>query len=778
MTSGAAFHSLRLILCAALWAAPSVASETEDQLTAIKKELPFIHAWEFLLNSQPRDYNYNRQVKTAWDTLQKLRSTSLDIIELVRLSAHKDADIRLLALLALVDKETPDFVPVSIRLVDDFSPTLPTANKLDLYDKEIRTSPQTVASVARHSLRLVGCDFKCAPDARADFEPDAETWWKLRKSNADWLGWHEFLYRRATNGVLAVQEEAKPAVKKFRDKVDRLPPKTRAWLLLYLADDVFSSNGLWQDWYATEQEMISAVRELGATAWVEFLQTGRRQGLKETAIDDPKKGARFISTYAKHFFAPANADDLIALKQYTAAMDADPGRARQIKDLAFQHYSQKNESWERAKVMATLADLGDEADRDLAAGWFYTELNDTGGSSAQSVFINSLDRRRPPAAKEIVKLLVGDPSFDRLRPMDVLYLAYFLEKVAPDFSFDHDWRDEKADEFRALLKNYFKIGFAAVAELKMPGRFLEKPEWTVELDGLGNSLVLQPGGSLLAVGMTAEDGGVRVLDAGNGKEKQRIAEHGSYLDVFFTPDGSKLMFHSSRTIHEIRVWDAASGELSWQAVEPQSRFQVAADKPFGLFEGDSNHDRFFWVDLATFKTVWSRERERNRRRKTALSPDAKWIALVDEEFKTIQLLDSSKQAEVVTEFAGHASYPAKFVFSPDATRLVSVAEDERVILWDVTAKRMQSMFRGSGLRFGPIGFTADSKAFFVSAGFYALGVYSLDGTPRFGIKCSGHRMEKVVPSRDGQFLFILVQHAGPSMGGTADKSRIECWRVK
>ncbi|WP_395748063.1 WD40 repeat domain-containing protein [Prosthecobacter sp.] len=747
-------------------------------MKAIKKELPFVTTWEFLLNCQPQDYNYNSQIKAAWDTLQKLRSASFESTELVRLSGHQDADIRLLALLALVAKETTDFVPVSIRLVDDFSPTLPALSERDWPNKKIRTSPQTVAEVARHCLRLVGWDFKGGANDKADFEPDAETWWKLRKSNGDWLGWYEFLYRRATNGVSPVQKEAKPAVKKFRDKVDRLPPKTRAWLLLYLADDIFMSSGLWQDWYATEQEMISAVRELGAPALVEFLQTGRRQGLKETAIDDPKKGARFISTYARHFFAPANADDLIALKQYTAAMDADPSRARQIKDLAFQHYSQKYDSWERAKVMATLADFGDEADRAVVAVWFYTELNDTGGSSAQSVFIKRLDQRRPLQAKEIVKLLVSDPSFDRLRPMDVLYLAFFLEKVAQDFSFDHNWRDEKADELRALLKNYFKIGFAAVAELKMPGRFLEKPEWAVELNGLGNSLVLQPGGSLLAVGMTAEDGGVRVLDAGDGKEKQRIAEHGRYLNVFFTPDGSKLLFHSSRTIHEIRVWDAASGEESWQAVAPQSRFQVAADKPFGLFEGDSNHDRFFWVDLATFKTVWSRDHERNRRRKTALSPDAKWIALVDEEFKTIQLLDSSKEAEVVTEFAGHASYPAKFVFSPDSTRLISVAEDERVILWDVTAKRMQSMFRGSGLRFGPVGFTADSQAFFVNSGFYSLGVYSMDGTPRFGIKCSGHRMEKVVPSRDGQFLFILVQHAGPSMGGTADKSRIECWRLK
>lgn len=778
MTSGAAFHSIRLILCAALWAAPSLASETEDQLTAIKKELPFISAREFLFNSEPRAYQHKDRIKAAWDVLRKLHSTSLETTELIRLAEHEDAAIRLLAILALVAKETDDFVPVCIKHANDNSSTIPGGYEGDMFEKEMRFQPQTVADVARQCLQMVGCDFKYPSDAGKAFQPDVETWWKQRKSNTDWLGWYVFLYQRATNGVSPVQEEAKPAVKKFRSKVDSLQPKTRAWLLLYLADDVLTSSGLWQDWYATEQEMIGAVSELGTPALVEFLQTGRRQGLQEPAIDDPKKGARFISTYAKHFFTPANADDLIALKQYTAAMDADPSRARQIKVLAFQHHNQKYDSWERGKVMAALADRGDASDRAAAAQWFYAEINDTGGSSAQSVFLNALEQRRSPAGKDVLRLLVSDPAFERLRPHDVLDMAWMLEKDAKGFSYDHSWRDEKADEVRGLLRAHFGINSTAIAELKMPERFLEKPEWTVELDGLGNSMVLQPGGSLLAVGMSAEDGGVRVLDAGDGKEKQRIAEHGRYLKVFFNPDGSKLLFHSSRTIHEIRVWDAASGQVSWQNVEPQSSFELAANKPFGLFDGDSNHDRIFWVDQTTFKTVWSRDHERNRRRKTALSPDAKWIALVDEEFKTIQLLDSSKEAAVVTEFAGHASYPSKFVFSPDSEKLISVAEDERVILWDVTTKRMQSMFRGSRLQFGPVGFTADSQLFFVNAGSYALGVYSMDGTPRFGIKCSGHRMEKVVPSPDGQFLFIMVQHAGPSMGGTADKSRIECWRMK
>ncbi len=757
---------------------PAIGSETEARLTALKKELPFISSGEFIYNREPRDYESVKKIRAAWDTLQGLRSADLESAELVRLAEHGDAEVRCLAILALVAQEKPDFVPVCIRLANDFTPTIPAVHGGDIGGPEMVTIPQTVADVARSCLQMVGCDFRNPNDAQEAFQPDAETWWKQRQSNMDWLGWHAFLHKRASMGYSSLLEEAKPALKKFWSKADGLPPKTRAWLLLYMADGVFMSNGQWQDWYATEEEMIRAVRGLGTAALVEFLQTGRRTGLKEPAIDDPRQGRRFIITYAKHFFSPENAKDLIALKEYTAAMDADPGRARQVKDEAMQYHARENRGWERADVMAALADLGDETDVASVARWFYSEPNGNGGSTAQSVFLNRLEQRRPRAGKEIIRLLASDPALDRLRNWDVIYLASLLKKITPDFSIDRTWNDEKADEVRGLLRAYFKIGSVAIKELKLPEKYLDEPEWSVELDGLGHSMVVHPNGSLLAVGMSDEGGGVRVLDAGNGKEKHRIAQSGEYLNVFFNPDGTQLLFHAPLSFGQIRVWDVASGKESWQPVEPQSGFQLAADKPFGLFEGESNLERFVWVDQTTFKTLWTREYPSNRRRTTKLSPDAKWIALVDEAFKTIQLLDSAKEGELVTEFAGHASFPSKYAFSPDSTKLVSVSEDDRLILWDVATRRLQSMFRGSRLQFGPVGFTADSQCFFANVGPDSLGVYSMDGTSRFGIKYNGNWMEKVVPSRDGRFLFIMVQHAKLPMGGRADRSRIECWRMR
>lgn len=772
-----AFDWGRIILWAALWVTPAVASETEDRLTALKKELPFISTGEFLYNHQPRDYERGKKIAAAWDTLQGLRSADLESAELVRLAEQGDAAVRCLAILALVAQEKPDFVPVCIKLANDFTPTIPAGHRGDIFGPEMVTIPQTVADVARSCLKMVGCDFRHPNDAQEAFQPDAEAWWKQRQSNMDWLGWHAFLHKRASTGFSPPQEEAKPALKQFWSKADKLPPKTRAWLMLYMADGVLMSTGQWQDWYATEEEMIRAVRGLGAAALVEFLQTGRRAGLKEPAIDDPTQGRRFIITYAKHFFSPENAKDLIALKEYTAAMDVDPGRARQVKDEAMQYHAGEYRGWERAEVMAALADLGDETDVATVARWFYSEPNGNGGSTAQSVFLNRLEQRRPPAGKELIRLLASDPALDRLRPMDVLYLSSLLKKITPDFSMDGSWKDERADEVRGLLRAYFKVGSVAIKELKLSEKYLDQPEWSVELDGLGESMVIHPNGSLLAVGMSDEGGGVRLLDAGNGKEKHRIAQSGEYLNVFFNPDGTQLLFHAPSSMGQIHVWDVASGKESWHPMEPQYSFQLASDEPFGFFEGESNQERFVRIDQTLFKTLWTKEHQSNRRRTAKLSPDAKWIALVDEAFKTIQLLDSAKEGELVTEFAGHASYPRKYAFSPDSSKLVSVAEDERLILWDVKTRRLQSMFRGNRLWVGPVGFTADSQCFFANLGPNSLGVYSMDGTSRFGIKYTGNWMEKVVPSRDGHFLFIMIQHASLP-GGRADRSRIECWRLR
>ena len=67
--------SCTFILLLVLGALPANATETDDRLLAIGKELPFISLGEFLANREPRDYSGADKVTDAWKILQRLTAT-------------------------------------------------------------------------------------------------------------------------------------------------------------------------------------------------------------------------------------------------------------------------------------------------------------------------------------------------------------------------------------------------------------------------------------------------------------------------------------------------------------------------------------------------------------------------------------------------------------------------------------------------------------------------------------------------------------------------------
>ncbi|MCB9874865.1 MAG: hypothetical protein H6821_11875, partial [Planctomycetaceae bacterium] len=407
------------------------ATEAEDELVAIKSSLPFISLHDFLGHRPPRAYGERAKVIAAWETLKRLDSPKLTVAELKLLANHKDADIRALAVLAMVAKETPEVVPLCLRLKNDPAATIPAHYEpggRTTGERQLYTSPQTVGSIATSVLNMVSYRRSLTLDGSTRVEPDDAEWWALRKDNQGWLAWHEFLYRRASQGTMPVPDAAKPDIQRFRTTVDALPAATRAWVLLYLADDVFMGNGFWQNDYATEKEMIQAVRGLGAAALIEFLRSGKRLGLREPFLDDARKGRRFIMTYAPQLFTAENAEALMQLKLYTAAADADPKIVRRAVVAAMKEYTGEYKGWERAEAMAALASLGDDSDRSSAVKWFFEEPNKAGGSTSQSIFIHELERRHPTQWSDVVRRIVAHPTFDQLQPMDVMNLAMMVGK--------------------------------------------------------------------------------------------------------------------------------------------------------------------------------------------------------------------------------------------------------------------------------------------------------------------------------------------------------------
>jgi hypothetical protein len=282
------------------------------------------------------------------------------------------------------------------------------------------TYPQTVGDVARvilYRLNWLGND------------PDTEAWWAPRKDNPDWLEWHKLRYERAVKGGIFPDGTGRPDLQRFMGSLEVLPRATRAWVLLYLADDVFGSLGCWVDWFAPEAEMIAAARELGPEALLEFIRSGKRASLRVPELDKPENGRRFIITYAAQLFTPAQAEELLKLKKYTAAADADPALLRRAVDAAMTDLDGEYESWDRAHAMAVLAARGDATDRERAVKWFYDEPNEGG---AQSIFIKDLRFRKPKEWRDIARRLVEHPSFERLRSLDVMYLGILVDIMEGD----------------------------------------------------------------------------------------------------------------------------------------------------------------------------------------------------------------------------------------------------------------------------------------------------------------------------------------------------------
>lgn len=437
--------------------------ETEALLLDMKGKLPFIIVNGFINRREPTDYS---EVKDAWRTLLPLYLRPAPVSVLEGLTHHADADVRVLALLGMVAQETREVVPACLRLMNDKTPTLPKysgprnhigpSGRLP-FAREVLIQPLTVAEVAREILKRVDCGiFR----SRGATEAEAIEWWAARNGNSDWLAWYDFLYTRAHRGTNSPPEDTKDAVLRFRTNIDALPTVTRAWVLLYLADDVFMNSGRWENHLATELEMIDAVTSLGADVLIEFLRSGKRLGLREPSLDDRGKGRRFIITYASRFFTQEHADELLKLKLFTAAADADPSRVRDVAKLGMKAFAGVYDNWERAKVMAALAALGNSEDRLTAVKWFYDEPNKKGGSSSQSILIHELEQRRPSTWRDIVREIVIQPAFERLQVIDVMYLAMAVERFdgTRKFIFPGYRYEDHGDATRQELREMFEVG--------------------------------------------------------------------------------------------------------------------------------------------------------------------------------------------------------------------------------------------------------------------------------------------------------------------------------
>jgi WD40 repeat protein/tRNA A-37 threonylcarbamoyl transferase component Bud32 len=191
-------------------------------------------------------------------------------------------------------------------------------------------------------------------------------------------------------------------------------------------------------------------------------------------------------------------------------------------------------------------------------------------------------------------------------------------------------------------------------------------------------VVFSPDGKLLAV--TDEDGAVRLLDAGTGRETQSFQRKDERLGpVAFSPDGRSLAVCANRTDGSDRavyVWD----------VESQKEVQV--------FRGHT----------LPMQCV-------------AFSPDGKRVVSGSGGWHMPGELKmwSVESGEVVLDLRGHAQPVNAVVFHPDGSRLASCAFDPNsnrfgeVKLWETATGEELLTLLGSGTRVGGLSFSPDGR---------------------------------------------------------------------
>lgn len=749
-------------------------SPLKVQFKDIASRLPFVSTSDFLYDREPHEFSQNVQIRDAWSQLLRVKTLAGETTEIDALTHDEDARVRTLALLSLISKETQLMIPAALRLTDDEAATFPEHKLVSnfSFESKVHTAPQTVAQIARRVLYMIDCKLAASPSFT---EAEALEWWRPREGNPDWLAWHEFVYMRASQGRWPVPTERQAPVAQFMSKLNALPLKTKAWALLFLADPTFMQRGTWEDYFATEEEMITNVKSLGAEALLEFLRTGRRTGLRQPDLDDPDNGKRLILTYASHFFDEAQADTLINLKLFTAAMDANPKECRRYAELGVAAMSAGYFSWDRAKIMAALAAYGDRQDWETATRWFYDEINHSGGSTPQSVFISEVERRKPDHWRDIVIGIVAHPKFDLLRSADVMYVARLVDSldgnaklIGPGYKYE-----DKADQTRRQLWDMFNIAEKRESLLKLmtPGQFLQKPEWKLAFEEPAQSLAATDDGNLVAIAFEKENVPIRLVNS-DGTLLTEIENSDYAIKLAFSDATGDLLIASGT---RLRSWNAKGKRSMTERSPTQGKLFVG---PRGNRQALVDQNRIEWSEPFNEAKLWAQSYPNRLFGHFHISPDAGLIAATDAWGRLIHLI-STADGSYQTELSGHADEVTKLSFSHNSKRLVSAGEDNRLILWDVAARKALSRFFGESIRFGPAVMSSDGDTFWASPQRNQVSVHSVpNGEPRYGIKFEGSWISDLLPSTDGKRLYLLIRdNRSATPTRPARPSRLECWKL-
>jgi WD40 repeat protein/uncharacterized caspase-like protein len=268
------------------------------------------------------------------------------------------------------------------------------------------------------------------------------------------------------------------------------------------------------------------------------------------------------------------------------------------------------------------------------------------------------------------------------------------------------------DGRRLVLGGNLYIGHVYAAEVwdVVAGNKLSLCEG--QSDGV-RSLAVSPDGKQILLGK--DDRTASLWDLASGKEVRRFEDKWPVTAVVFSPNGNQVLIVNST------LWDPASGK---QLATFGPLFGGASDVP-AAFSPDGKRIATLTSDGETVRLLdagTARELGRCKAKgvlAVTFSGDGKQVLLASRENKEVLVCDAASGQEVRrigslrVPIGGEPGYelsrPGIVAFSPNGGQVLSVHQNYKAKLWDLSSSKMLQQFQGHTSAINAVAFAPDGK---------------------------------------------------------------------